>query len=130
MAGFNLLTPLAFNADEFHQVCGNVFQNKRLSTVFKENENSQPYYINAIVWKSQNGSCFTGTVDGISSRQYIKVNKPFIPKTFYIDVFDYEVNKETNQLEEWSGWWESEIKDNKQLNEVFEYYDFYSNDKN
>ena len=61
-----------------------------------------------------------GTV--MTSRQYIK-SFPFKPKTFYIDVIDTEwADKEETVEEEGGGWWTSIIKDEKQLEEVFEYY--------
>ena len=102
------------------------FQNKRLSSVFKEGKEGKPYYINAIVWKGQNGSCFTGKVkdsngDDISSSQNIKI--PFTPKTFYIDVIETEWADQAETVEkEGGGWWTSVIKDESQLNEVFEHY--------
>lgn len=91
--------------------CGNgVFQNARCSALFKDKKGVN--YLNAIVWQGQKShDTFTGTVDGISSCQYIKF--PFLPKTFYIDVVGKEVKE---------GGWERHIKDKKQLKDVFDYY--------
>ena len=109
------------------------YQNMRLSSVFKEGEDGKPYYLDAIIFKGQNGSCFTsnGSVklkngDTIKSRQFIK-DFPFKPKTFYIDVIETEwyKNKETGELieKDGGGWWTSIVKDEKQLEEVDKYYE-------
>lgn len=92
------------------------FQNNRCSAVFKHGENGKPYYLQAIVWKNQNGITFTGSVrnskgERITSHQHIKI--PFTPKTFYIDVFDYETEDDTVHF----------IQDESQLKEVWKYYE-------
>ena len=124
LANFECLTGIMCLNEEFNDV-GHCYQNRRNSAIFKKEIDSKPYYLDAIVWRDSSGSCFTGEVDGVTSRQYIK-SFPFIPKTFYIDVESWEVNKETNEPEVGSGWWESKIKDRDQLKEVFDYYDFYN----
>jgi len=103
------------------------YQNKRLSSVFKNGKNGKPYYLNAIVFKGQNGNGFTGNdvklKDGssISSNQFIKL--PFKPKTFYIDVIETEwADKEETKKQKGGGWWTSVVKDETQLDEVFNYY--------
>ena len=66
-----------------------LFQNKRLSSIFKVGNDGIPYYLDAIVWKDGK-NCFTGWVKtengrkSIGSRQNIKL--PFEPKTFYVNV--------------------------------------------
>lgn len=95
-----------------------LFQNKRCGTVFKNGKDGIPYYLDAIIWKNQDGQTFSGSstlADGskIYSRQYIK-KFPFKPKSFYIDRFDIEVAKDD---------WESVVVDEKQLKAVFKYYD-------
>ena len=85
------------------------YQNKRLSSVFKQGKDGKPYYLDAIVWRDQDDCLFTGKVNGHTSRQNIKL--PFIPKTFYVDVIE-DKEKETYKL-----------KDRKQLQEVYEYYE-------
>lgn len=107
------------------------FQNKRLSSVFKEGLNGTPYFLDAIVFKGGNDHTFTSggsvtTRDGepISSSQYIK-QFPFEPKTFVIDVIETEwEKKEDGSLIEkpGGGWWTSVVKDDKQLEEVWNYY--------
>ena len=107
-----------------------IYQNKRLSSVFKDGKRGKPYYINAIVFRGQNGSCFTSSSvvvkkgETIGSSQFIKL--PFNPKTFHIDVIETEWHKDTKtgklRKKVGGGWWTSKIKDKKQLKEVFEYY--------
>ena len=118
------------------------YQNKRLSSVFKESKEAQPYYLYAITWKGESEyDTFSGTVSGISSSQYIK-KFPFKPKTFYIDVvkeilpedwteepfyeFDYYSNAEFEKtgVKNWKKQkYRYSIKDMSQLDAVFEYYD-------
>ena len=66
-----------------------------------------------------------GSEETVSSSQYIK-SFPFEPKTFKITVNEKEYRKMKDGSlieEEGGGWWESWIKDPKQLDEVWEYYD-------
>ena len=110
------------------------FQNNRLSSVFKEGKEGRPYYLNAIVFTPE-GKDYGFTSGGVrmaenseervGSSQYIKAF-PFEPKTFKITVQEKEYRKlKDGSLieEEGGGWWESWIKDPKQLEEVWEYYD-------
>ncbi len=114
------------------------YQNNRLSSVFKEGKDGRPYYLDAIVFRSpdKNYTFTSGSVDlpdlagdglggKIGSSQYIK-SFPFEPKTFVIDVDEKEYRKlkdGTLVEEDGGGWWESRVKDPKQLEEVWEYYD-------
>lgn len=117
---------------EWIQHAHNSFQNKRLSSVFKEGKDGRPYYLDAVVFRGQSGSQFTshGSVlmaDGspIVSRHYIK-EFPFKPKTFYIDVIETEwADKNEAVKKKGGGWWASVLKDESQLKEVFEFYDRY-----
>lgn len=98
-----------------------VFQNKRCSALFKDGKDSMPHYLDAIVFKAQNGHAYCGSAwmgDGskLYSQQYIK-KFPFKPKTFYIDVLEKEVAKDD---------WEFYIKNEKQLKAVWKYYDRYN----
>jgi hypothetical protein len=107
-----------------------MYQNNRCSALFKS-KSGKCWYVDAITWKTQNGGCWGGrailpqqideygklsrTNEVISSRQF--VNKfPFKPKTFYIDVIEKEIAKDD---------WEFYIKDERQLEKVFKYYDKY-----
>jgi len=116
------------------------FQNKRLSSVFKEGKEGTPYYLDAIVFTPEGKDYgFTsggvgmteGSKDTVSSSQFIK-SFPFAPKTFKITVKEKEYRRlEDGSLveEEGGGWWESWIADPKQLDEVWEYYDKKENKK-
>ena len=108
------------------------YQNIRLGSVFKE-EDGKAYYLNAIFFNGNlSNSPFTSNSvkmpDGtlLRSRQFIK-SFPFKPKTFYIDVIEtrFDKDKDTGILtpNPQGDWWESEIKDVSQLDEVKEYYD-------
>lgn len=122
LANFETLTPIMCTEDEWNEVGENKYQNTRLSAVFKDGEDGKPYYINAIVFREEDGSCFTGSCEGVPRRQYIRL--PFVPKTFYVDVNSWEVNKDDERVKEpGSGWWKHSIADKTQLAEVFAYYD-------
>lgn len=110
------------------------FQNKRLSSVFKEGKDGRPYYLDAVVFKPV-GKDYTFTSncvkmsensnESIGSAMYIK-SLPFQPKTFVVDVVEkeYRKNEDGSMVEEeGGGWWKSWLKDPKQLDEVYEYYD-------
>lgn len=107
-----LLTPLEDVPEEWGESLSNednVKQNRRCSAIFKDEKGA--YYLDAIVWKTQTGATWTGTADGIRSRQYFDF--PFIPKTFYIDIIEEEVAKDD---------WIFHIKDKSQLDKVWEVY--------
>lgn len=62
------------------------YQNNRCSNIFKKGKEGRAYFLDAIVWQGEDDyDTFTGSVNGISSRQYIK-SFPFEPKTFYVNV--------------------------------------------
>jgi len=119
---FEPLAPIMCTNDEWNSISesmvGNeTYQNNRCSAVFKEGQDGKPHYLDAIVWRSQNSSSYTGSVfnskkERIKSSQTIKL--PFIPKTFYVDVIDYEIAPDD---------WESHIKDESQLKSVWKYYE-------
>jgi hypothetical protein len=124
-----------------------LFQNKRNSAVFKDDNGE--WYLDAIVWcadtpgeSGNNWDNFSGTVQGIKSRAYIK-SFPFEPKTFHINVTremlpadweeepffqdkDYYITSEFEEtgVKRWipGDKYRYIIKDMKQLDEVFEYY--------
>lgn len=105
------------------------YQNKRCSAIFKNGKDGRPYYIDAIVWKGQNGNTFTGNSvlnskgEKISSSQTIK-KLPFEPKTFYIDVIETELaDKEETVKQKDGGWWTSVVADESQLEEVWKIYE-------
>lgn len=103
VANFKIIKPITCTADEWLEVSENIFQNNRLYSVFKNRIDGDPYYLDAIIWKEKNGSCFTGTVNKIQSRQFIRI--PFTPKSFYV-LIDENRN----------------IIDKKTLDEALKYY--------
>lgn len=117
-------------------------QNLRCSALFKETthyyggDESRAYYLDAIVWKGvEDYDTFTGRVyiddknfELISSRQFVRF--PFKPKTFYIDVIRIPITKEEAESRDlhyiedgFNECYYTILKDPKQLDEVFKYYD-------
>lgn len=122
------IAPLTGEADEWS--CGHMnstaCQNRREGTVFKESKNSRAYYLDAIIFRGAPWDQFSGTVEGICSRQFIK-SFPFTPKKFYIDVYREEYNpvKHAGKKVVTCGPGDMVyfIKDWSQVEKVFEYYD-------
>ncbi len=124
--------------DEWMEVGHDEFQNRRCSAIFKHGKDGKAYYLDAIVWKgdtwnedktSNDWDTFTGTVEGIRSRQFIK-SFPFTPKTFYIDVHRVPYDKDKHKISEavttgLDGDVVYFIKDHEQIEKVFKYYDRY-----
>lgn len=124
-----------------------VWQNRRCGGLFKD-INNKSYYLDAIIWKEENGNTYGGTArntDGevLLSRQYVK-SFPFEPKTFYIDVVKEILPKDWTEepFIEWDYYdtktfeetgervWKKEkyrnrVKDPSQLERVFKYYEKY-----
>jgi len=114
-----------------------VFQNKRLSSLFKNNPDSKknrnkkissnPYFIDAIIWQGEDEyDTFTGQVEDVASWQYIK-GFPFTQKKFYIDIIkekydEHKHGKDVNYSEYDGIKYVNLIKDRNQLKEVEEYY--------
>jgi hypothetical protein len=98
-------------------------QNLRNSAVFKHKDGTVTYN-NSIIKRCPDGLTWSGPLymtreDAINATNRIEVKVkgfPFTPKTFYIDVLEEEVEKD-----DWIMW----VKDSKQLDEVFEYYEKY-----
>jgi len=133
VACHDLLSPLTGKDDEWFEHDDGHFQNIRLSSVFKKDKDSRAYYLDAIVFKGQSGTTFTSssveTKDGseVGSMQYITF--PFTAKTFYIDVIETEwADKKETVKQKGGGWWTSIVKDESQLEEVWQYYDRYVKD--
>lgn len=115
---------------------GKIYQNSRCSSLFKSGVEGRVHYLDAIVWKGEEEwDTFTGRVyvddknfELIGSSQFVKF--PFKPKTFYIDVVRVPISKEEAEKRDLhyieDGFGECyyyAVKDLKQLDEVFEYYD-------
>jgi hypothetical protein len=120
LALFNVISPVYCTDNEFYKVYGfdefdddATFQSKLQSSIFKDGYDGKPYFIDAIIFKDDKGSTFTsGDCAGYSSAQYIK-KLPFMPKKFTVDVI---YNKKKDDYI---------IRDQKQIDEVFEYYDLF-----
>lgn len=103
------------------------YQNKRCGAIFKEGKDGRPYYLDAIVWQGEDSwDTFTGTVDGITSSQYIRL--PFHPKTFHVDVYreaydEGKHGKDARVVRCNSGDYVYFVKDKGQLEEVAAYFD-------
>ena len=111
------ICPITGVDDEWMDIDSNPkSQNRRCSALFKDADN-KAYYIDAIIWKTEKGHCFSGSafLNGVKylSRQYVK-SFPFTPKTFYIDVTEKEIAPND---------WEFTITQPRQLAKVFKYYD-------
>ena len=131
---FETLAPLTGEDEEWTDITSHndgkpMFQNNRDSRVFKDCKDGKAYFIEAIVFDGDIGGRFTGngsvTLNGenIGSAQYIK-EFPFKPKTFYVDVIDHRWKDKEEKTPDVNGdWWTHSIKDEKQLQEVFECYD-------
>jgi hypothetical protein len=149
---FQTIAPLTGEDGEWSDVTEQsngemLYQNKRNSAVFKDEQGV--WYLDAIVWcadtpgdSGNNWDNFSGTVEGIKSRAYIK-EFPFEPKTFHINVTremlpadweeepffqesDYYITEEfeVTGIKKWivGDKYRYIIKDMKQLDEVYEYY--------
>lgn len=105
------LSPLTGEDDEWNEVGDGTMQNRRDSRVFKYADGTIKA-IDAIIWRTQKRTTWSGSADGISSGQEVK-GFPFTHKTFYIDVTEKEVSPDN---------WEFHINDRSQLNPVWEHY--------
>lgn len=117
LASWKPINELMEDQLDFCNVGDDQYQSSRFSAVFKNGTINKPYYLDAIVWRSDSGSCFTGRVmtntgEKISSSQFIRF--PFKPKTFYIDVIEKEIAPDD---------YEHYVKDESQLADVFKYYE-------
>jgi hypothetical protein len=125
LANYEPLGPITGKDEEWNSLDygdGIKYQNKRSSGLFKTSD-GKVTYVSSIVKRSPNGTTWTGPlyltredaindVNMIRSSQEIK-GFPFIPKTFYIDVIEEEVEKDD---------WIMYCKDPSQLDEVWVYY--------
>lgn len=78
LARYQPLSPLTGEDDEWNEVGEGVFQNKRCSTVFREN--GEAYNIDGRVFREPSGVCYTNR----DSR--VHVSFPYTPTTEYVDV--------------------------------------------
>ena len=113
-----------------------MYQNNRCSALFKNGIEAKAYYLDAIIWKGEEDwDTFNGEVyidnknfELIGSRQFVKF--PFKPKSFYIDVVRVPITEEEAEKRNlyyikngFNECYYTILKDPKQLNKVFKYYD-------
>lgn len=91
-----------------------VYQNKRLSALFKYGVKGKPHYLRSIIWVATNDVMFTGTVDGVGSSNFVK-EMPFEPKTFEIEVEEVPTGSGSD--------FTYRIKNKSDLDKVWEHYD-------
>lgn len=77
---FQPLSPLTGEDDEWCEISDGLFQNKRLSRVFKDGKDGQAYDIHGKVFVEPDGVSYTNR----DSRVYIEF--PYVPKTEYVNV--------------------------------------------
>jgi hypothetical protein len=127
------IAPLTGSDDEWNDITGinnnePMFQNNRDSRVFKYGKDGKACFIEAIVFRGDIGGSFAGGATlpngkEIKSSQTIK-SFPFKPKTFFVDVIDHRWKGTEEKIPDINGdWWTHSIKDEKQLDTVFEYYE-------
>ena len=116
LASWDCLSPLTGLDDEWCECSDGVMQNKRLSSVFKEGKAA--YYIDGYVFWDWSERDLEPGEDGypgverfkscFSSRMSRKIVEfPYSKEDpEYIKVDSFEVNKETNEKEKGTGWWE------------------------
>jgi len=101
---------------------GTLWQNKRLSSVFKDG-NDPAHYLDAVVFQGESDyDRFSGHVDNVSSVWCIK-SFPFRPKTFTIDVYRVPSETDPDRVSCREGDYLYHIKDPSQLEAVRDYYD-------
>lgn len=74
---------IAINGDEseWMEVGEETYQNKFVSSVFKKGKNGKAYWLDAYIFRDENGNCFTSG----RSRQFIEF--PWLPpESVYVDV--------------------------------------------
>lgn len=126
VANFEQLLPLTGKDEEwsFLDYGDDIsYQNLRNSAVFKYPDGTITYN-DSIIKRCPNGTCWSGPLyltreDAINNINKVRAKVkgfPFTPKTFYIDVIEEEIKPD-----DWIMW----VKDQSQLDEVWEYYDKY-----
>jgi hypothetical protein len=81
------LSPLTGGDDEWCEVSDGIFQNKRLSRVFKNGKDGQAYDIRGKVFVEPDGASYTSR-DG-----RVDIEFPYVPKTEYVNVEKEIVNE-------------------------------------
>ena len=127
LANFDTISPLTLKDDEWCESSDDHFQNNRNSAVFKDSKDGKPYYIDAFYKRTQTGSTWSGNLElkngWRTGRCYLRPGNTELKK-FCIDVFEKEVQKDNEEIEEkGSGWWVTYPTDMSQVVELCKYYD-------
>jgi hypothetical protein len=77
---WNPLSPLTGGDDEWGEVSDGIFQNKRLSRVFKNEKDGQAYDIRGKVFVEPDGCSYT------SRDSLVYIEFPYVPNTEYVNV--------------------------------------------
>lgn len=110
------LSVLTFEDNEWNLVGGStkkdaIYQNKRLSGIFKEGKKGKPYYIDAVRCKTQNDSCFNCglvIIKDTNKKYYLRRCQPKFKNNFpTITINVEEIEVEINNWEMYTT--ESEI---------------------
>ena len=128
----NPLSPIMGNKSEWIDVTENKrgrnqYQNNRCSAIFRDGARGKAYYLDAITFQGEEEhDTFTGVVEDIRSRQYIK-KFPFSPREFYIDVIkekydEVKHGRDAHVITCNTGDYVYFIEDRDQLKEVWKYY--------
>jgi hypothetical protein len=128
LANYKNISPLTFEDDEWEEAYGDeMYQNKRMSSVFKSGKDGRPYYIDAYYYTNQEGISYSGNLTLSSGKKirhcYIK-DQSKMPQVKF-DVKDWEVNKQDESIiEPGSGWWTHIVlNEAESLQELERYYD-------
>lgn len=77
LARFDILSPIEDVEEDWIKVSDNLYQNRRMGNVFKDEKGL--FFLDAIIWKENDSNFFTD----IKSRLYFY--PPFTPKSFYVE---------------------------------------------
>lgn len=117
------LSALTFEDNEWNLVGGStekdgIYQNKRLSGMFKDGKDGKPHYIDAVSCKTRDDSCFNCglvTIDGTNKKYYLRRCQPKFKDNFpTIMINVHEVEVEPND-------WETYTTENE-IDKIREFY--------
>lgn len=128
------ISKLTFSDKEFNDCGMGTFQNKRLSSVFKD-ENNKPYYLNSIVFYGEEEyNSFTGSINDVSfgeinSSNYIDIEKynqsdDIVPMRCIVNVVkvEYKEGIYRSYHEDKNGnRYTYQLKNPKEIDKIFKY---------
>jgi hypothetical protein len=134
------ITPITGEPDEWVHVAmaghKELYQNRRLSGLFKEGVEGKAHYNDGITYKEVvrngevpeypmywgSGSVLSASGEKIYPKCWVK-EYPFRPKEFYVEIESWEVDPNTGEKAIGTGYWESQVRDMNQFKEIEAYYD-------